>query len=203
MENEVDRNSSAKTTAYLKLEAHRDKEQNNRPRIDGPGFCATAYLYTNKSGQPCAVLYKGRQRKPLRCFRYQGEDDRDQGIRSFFDECEPQKRSERLLAVGDVLVSTWGYDQTNVDFYEVVKLSGDWSVVIKEIASNRKFTDYDQGKATPLPGDYIGGESRHQVCSHNGKSISLSSFQSGRLLEPKGELNGKAIYPAVNFSSGR
>lgn len=25
--------------------------------------------------------------------------------------------------VGDVLVSSWGYDQTNIDFYEVVKVT--------------------------------------------------------------------------------
>lgn len=30
---------------------------------------------------------------------------------------------DRALEVGTVLVSTWGYDQTNVDFYRVTKVT--------------------------------------------------------------------------------
>lgn len=34
--------------------------------------------------------------------------------------------------VGDILYSSWGYDQTNIDFYKVVKVSG-FSVWIQEL----------------------------------------------------------------------
>lgn len=30
------------------------------------------------------------------------------------------------ITAGTILVSTWGYDQTNVDFYEVVKKTDAW-----------------------------------------------------------------------------
>lgn len=38
------------------------------------------------------------------------------------------------LAVGAILYSSWGYDQTNVNFYQVVAVSGK-AVVIREIAA--------------------------------------------------------------------
>lgn len=34
-----------------------------------------------------------------------------------------KKAKTPRLRVGDILVSTWGHEQTNVDFYEVVRLS--------------------------------------------------------------------------------
>jgi hypothetical protein len=33
-------------------------------------------------------------------------------------------------AVGDVFVSTWGYDQTNVDFFRCERVSGEWIWVV-------------------------------------------------------------------------
>ena len=33
------------------------------------------------------------------------------------------------ITTGAVLVSEWGYDQTNVDFYTVVKREGDWATI--------------------------------------------------------------------------
>jgi hypothetical protein len=44
---------------------------------------------------------------------------------------EPQT----ALAVGDVLCCSWGYDQTNVDFYQVVALAGKRSIDMQKIAS--------------------------------------------------------------------
>ena len=35
------------------------------------------------------------------------------------------------IEAGIILVSQWGYDQTNVDFYTVVKRQGDWATVQK------------------------------------------------------------------------
>ena len=48
---------------------------------------------------------------------------------------DTKKREEiKNLKVGDVLVNSWGYDQTNVDFYQVIKV-GERSFTIRPIAS--------------------------------------------------------------------
>jgi hypothetical protein len=36
--------------------------------------------------------------------------------------------------VGDILYSSWGYDQTNIEFFKVVKVS-EFSVWIQEVGS--------------------------------------------------------------------
>ena len=39
------------------------------------------------------------------------------------------------LKVGDIVDSSWGYDQTNVNFYQVIEVVGAHTVKIREIAS--------------------------------------------------------------------
>ncbi len=59
------------------------------------------------------------------------------------------------LKVGDILRCSWGYDQTNIDFYEVVKTSAN-TVQILEIESE-EFVNNDQsmtGKSVPCPGKF-------------------------------------------------
>jgi hypothetical protein len=43
---------------------------------------------------------------------------------------------ERKLKVGDILESSWGYDQTNIDFYQVIALVGKASVKLQKMACN-------------------------------------------------------------------
>ena len=41
---------------------------------------------------------------------------------------------ERKLKVGDILECSWGYDQTNIDFYQVSALVGKSSVKLQRMA---------------------------------------------------------------------
>lgn len=43
------------------------------------------------------------------------------------------KRSNSSIKVGDVFVSSWGYGQTNVNAFQVVRLVGKASVEVREI----------------------------------------------------------------------
>lgn len=54
----------------------------------------------------------------------------------------------RTPVVGDILVSSWGYEQTNIDFYRVLKVTKA-SVVIAQVSSVTKRTDWGGGKKTP------------------------------------------------------
>ena len=54
--------------------------------------------------------------------------------------------------VGDVLVSTWGYDQTNVDFWRVVGLTASGKSV-RIIPVAQRVVDYSQGSEQVVPVD--------------------------------------------------
>jgi hypothetical protein len=52
--------------------------------------------------------------------------------------------------INDILVSSWGYDQTNVDFYKVVNItSSGKSVTIQRINSSVVETGFMSGKSMP------------------------------------------------------
>lgn len=74
------------------------------------------------------------------------------------DKAEKMSKPQEHLQVGDVLRSSWGYDQTNVDFYEVVELVGKRSVMIREIEGrdDPDCKDYGStgGRCKPAPGKY-------------------------------------------------
>lgn len=55
------------------------------------------------------------------------------------------------IKVGDIFVSSWGYEQTNVDFYQVVKLVGKSTIEILPIQS--KCTDHEgmSWREQPIP----------------------------------------------------
>lgn len=59
----------------------------------------------------------------------------------------------RPLKVGDVLYSSWGYDQTNIDFYQVERLSPSGkSAYIVRIGAKTVEGDGWAGHVEPLPG---------------------------------------------------
>ena len=50
-------------------------------------------------------------------------------------ERKEARKAPHSLKVGDILYSSWGYDQTNINFYQVLKLVSDRTVQIREIHS--------------------------------------------------------------------
>ena len=50
--------------------------------------------------------------------------------------------------VGDIFVCSWGYDQTNIDYYVVRKVKNA-SVTISPLGQNRTYTGHMQGECTP------------------------------------------------------
>lgn len=83
-----------------------------------------------------AIGYQGTSKNNSFHIRFRDEARRDVHIADFFvglawaaqvkanQEAEAKAKKAELvstLAVGDILYRSWGYDQTNVDFYQVVK----------------------------------------------------------------------------------
>ncbi|MCC6155695.1 MAG: hypothetical protein IT367_18135 [Candidatus Hydrogenedentes bacterium] len=71
---------------------------------------------------------------------------------------------------GDIFVNSWGWEQTNIDFYECVAV-GKCSLTLRPIAANVTETQSMAGHATPRPGHFTGEAFKKniQVYAHNGK----------------------------------
>lgn len=63
----------------------------------------------------------------------------------------------RTLTVGQILYTSWGYDQTNVEFFEVTKLVGKASVEVRQLAAVDEYSGQTMtGTKSPKPGQYVG-----------------------------------------------
>lgn len=60
------------------------------------------------------------------------------------------------LTVGDILVASWGYEQTNYDYYQVTRLVGKQSVEIRELARQAAESGFMQGDCVPVKGAFKG-----------------------------------------------
>ena len=93
------------------------------------GVGAVVYI----TGEKEALGFIGRARKPAWRYRFVSMERRDIYIERFFDQVQrlqdrrQVRRAERTefrtaLVVGDILFTTWGYEQTNVNFFQVIEV---------------------------------------------------------------------------------
>jgi hypothetical protein len=94
------------------------------------------------------------------------------------------------MKTGDILYSSWGYDQTNIDFYEVMKATAK-TVTVRQIESSKKRSGFMSGTATPIQGAYVERrgeikELRRKVNNFwNREFISITDYASAYLYEGK------------------
>ena len=154
------------------------------------GEHALAYIAPYKRGPGYVVLgWSGRRNKPD---VYQSAADRECALKVAQDhiarvakfEADKAERRARAkaanskphtLKVGDLLSSSWGYDQTNVDFYEVTAVTGK-SAKVRKIAQNTVETGFMAGHTTPCPGNYVGEETNWKRVRGKDNSIKVRDW---------------------------
>lgn len=111
-----------------------------------------------------AVAFYGKANKPLWNYVFgtaaarQAEiegtiEGRRKTVAYKTERAEARRTYQHGLRPGSILVTSWGYDQTNVDFYEVVEVRGK-TVVVREIGSKSAGERGD--RVLPDPGRYVG-----------------------------------------------
>ena len=120
-----------------------------------------------------AMGFSGKAQKPAFYFTYRKPEARERKIRSFSSRGNgrsPTRQSARQSAwpsaawrrrSGDLLKRSWGYDQTNIDYWQVTALIGKTMVEIRPLAQEVTAWDgYDRGRCAPLPGKFTGPAER-------------------------------------------
>lgn len=90
------------------------------------------------------------------------------------------------ITVGTILVSMWGYDQTNVDWYEVVAVTRA-TVQIRQIRGRRvRDAGFMSEHVEPIPGEYIGEPMRRKPLSYIERpAVSINSVANAYLWDGK------------------
>jgi hypothetical protein len=159
---------------------------------------AVVYVYTNNKGRLAAVAYAGKSQKPVWHFHFANEANRECRVREFFDnqtavKAHMQKRADERkaklakphkLQVGHILKSSWGYDQTNIDFYQVTALIGKRMVELRELHQCSNETGWAQGTCTPRADDFK-GEAFRKMVGEDGTSVKIKSFAWANLWDAR------------------
>ena len=92
---------------------------------------------------------------------------------------------EKEVKVGSIFVMSWGYDQTNVDFYQVVALKGKTQCVVRGICGRPKEMGRDE--YVPVPDSFVGKEIVKKINYYQDYRpwLTMTSFASARLCDPK------------------
>jgi len=165
---------------------------------------AVAYLYES-GGKPAAMVFHGRLRKPAWRYRFQSVQRRDASIAGYFASVQHREESRAALkakgrgvVVGDILATSWGYEQTNIEWFEVTALIGTTMVEVRELAAGIEETHWQQGKTVPLPGAYKGEPLRRQA---RDGSVRIDDVRTAYRVEPTHRIGGKGVYAAQHFTA--
>ena len=158
-------------------------------KIVREGVKAEAFLFTNPQGRPCAMGFRGRAIKPGFHYHYPSPESRSRHLDRWFDGLEEdatrkaQERAQRYqphdLKAGDILVASWGYDQTNVDFYEVAAVVGKNTVELVQVACQTDDSGWGEAMCdhvVPVPGRARSGRFRARVDMSSGTAVIRVSY---------------------------
>lgn len=81
---------------------------------------------------------------------------------------------------GSILYSSWGYEQTNIDFYIVLNRKNDF-ITIQEIGQIKTFQSSDSGTCIPDATNLIGEPFKKKISKY--ASVKFASFKSGYLCD--------------------
>lgn len=169
----------------------------NSTKVQDKASSAVVYIKTDNAGRPCAVGFAGKAVKPAFNCWYRSDASRERHVREFFEKTQraenyrATRKAERAaklakphkLQIGHILVSSWGYEQTNVDFYQVTALRGARTVELRKISSVRDEDLHMQGTCTPRLDSFTGEAFTRRVDEDN--AVKLTGYSYARLWNGK------------------
>ena len=75
------------------------------------------------------------------------------------------------VKIGDMFCDTWGYGQTNVDFYQVVDLKGSITVVLKPVKKNARMIGDMSYMVSPIKDDFLEGKYKTRFMTNGEETI--------------------------------
>jgi hypothetical protein len=158
-----------------------------------------------------AMAFGGKRSKPDWHFRFNDQSRLNAKITETLDgfmdwQDRKQKLKEKRNAphdvkIGDVFRCSWGYDQTNIDFYQVTQVKGAF-IYVRPIAQMSEETMSMQGECVPMINEFIGDEMRKKVSMWNDDaSIRINSFSNAYRMKPLAMIGDKPVYQSSHWTA--
>lgn len=170
---------------------------------------AVVYIGEYGSGFFTVTAFSGKRTKPDFNYYVKSAEKAEADIQSFYNRlCRSQaakaeKRKQNRptnsdVKISDIFEASWGYEQINVNYYQVVGFRGKSMVLVREIAANRKETGYLSGVCTPAENCFISDEILIRRVT-NGR-IKINESISAHKAKYQ-EIAGKKVYSEKQYSS--
>lgn len=122
---------------------------------EGLGVCYVSPWLQPETWQ--VVAYAGTAGKPSFNNRFRSREQAEKSVETFFTSLLAHKvrlaeyrgsEKPHALKAGDIITNSWGYDQTNVDWYRITRTS-EFYVWLKPIAGHTTETRFMSGQSVP------------------------------------------------------
>lgn len=172
---------------------------------------STEIYLSNRYDRLVLTAYKKRANKPfINCYVSNDEAqaticrivERENTIAQSKAQSKIEQSKGHTLKVGDILYTSWGYEQTNVEFFQVVGLVGKTMVEIREIAAmERSFENNgDSGHLMPAPDSFTSDEViKKRANAYN--RVKIGASRSASPLDYEVLPTGTKVYRALYWSS--
>lgn len=168
---------------------------------------AVAYLY-ERNGFFFAVAFHGKAEKSDWHFRFKTESARAGHVAAHFKKWQEiearqaaraaeRKAFKHSYKVGDVFRCSWGYDQTNVDYYQVQEVRGSMLIVCEIEAESVTGDMGDRGQCAPAVGRFTGQPFRVKAQKDG---FRVDGYRWASFCEPK-LVAGVPVYESSYWSS--
>ena len=144
--------------------------------------------YENRE-RPCLKVYRGKGSKAIASYYYSSPESREESVAGYKSGADSREayKAERKAAkaavtneaveVGSVWYSSWGYEQTNIDFYKVVEKFGTKGLMFVEIGSKVEVREFEDRGVCVADPENVTGEPFKKLMGGN-EWISLTSYSS-------------------------
>ena len=159
-----------------------------------------------------ALAFGGKRQKPDWHFRFADQSRLqakiEETLRGYMQH-ETRKREQSAkrhaphdVKPGDIFRCTWGYDQTNVEFFECTKVLSASYIEVCAIAADSEDTAFMQGNCVPMRGTYCGEPMRKKVSMASGEpAIAIHSFANAYRMKPVAVVAGAPIYQSSHWTA--
>ena len=165
--------------------------------------------FQGRNGRCIAAWTPGMKRPPRYVYKAHTPEEYDKAMERIRQEAErfrchdeavarSSEEFRRSLRVGDILYSSWGWEQTNIDFYQVIAIRGS-AVDLRQLDQRTTEDGYMCGTTVPLPDVFKGKTHTHrqqgcksssykiyaQFCTQKSRNYNIFLDSSFRIFLPQ------------------
>jgi hypothetical protein len=162
------------------------------------------------------LCFVGKAVKPTWHYRFKSAEQRMAEVTKTFNSVHNRLEAKNAakvskavalanhgVTVGDVFRCSWGYDQTNIDYYEVIAVTGK-TATICEIGCLSEQTGFLQGNSVPQLGAFIGKPKKKLIQKRSVDSeayLTMNSFSTAFKMQPVAVIENKPIFESSHWTA--